>query len=207
MALANPKLHNSSAPKGSLATLDPLGKPIPGESLTTAPNENKWSWEQPPEYVEVDDALAFVIKNIETDPDSTERIERIMYSGTPIETLVNTITFAGFTDGKWSPDLAELMKPPLAAYFILKAMEQNIPIRVFNNKPSRNMLSDNQVIESMHGSNPNAFRHLKESVNSMTTADEEKSFGDMTGDIEGRLPDDVAQEVQMELPVNMGEDV
>jgi|TARA_R110000822_G_scaffold18946_6_gene62099 hypothetical protein len=200
--LANPKTHNPDAPAGSIEQLDPLGAPIPGQSLTDSPNEGKWEWEKPPKFTDVDEALGSIVERIEKNVESGERVDRLLLSGTPVETLVNTIAFAGFSEGQWSPDIAELMKPPLSAYFILRGMEKDIPLRIFNNKPKRKMMNNDAVMRGMKDNNPEAFSALEKEISMATLPMEEKSFMDM----EEQPMDMEEQPMDMEeQPMDMGE--
>jgi|TARA_Y100000361_G_C11110440_1_gene317265 hypothetical protein len=177
--LVNPKIHNPEAPVGSIENQDPLGAPIPGQSLTDASEESKWDWESPPQYTDVDEAVGSIVERVEKNVESGERVDRLLLSGTPVETLVNTIAFAGFSQGQWNPDLAELIKPPLSAYFILRGLEKDIPLRIFNNKPKRRMMDDDAVLRGMKDNNPEAFTALEEEINKATLPMEQRSFMDM----------------------------
>ena len=79
--------------------------------------------------------------------------------------MVNTLAFTGFAEGKWTPDVAELIKPPLSAFFIIRAMEENIPAILYNNpRAGRDGMSDELAMESMREGNPEAFEHLQQQV-------------------------------------------
>ena len=104
--------------------------PTPGESW--AEEDGKWGWDKPPEMTDPAYAVAYVIDQVEKDEPSIEEIRKLMLSGIPIESIVNTAAFGGFTTGMWSADIAELIKPPLTVYFIEFAGESGIPATVFN---------------------------------------------------------------------------
>ena len=88
--------------QGSVEALDVLNAAPPGHSLTDAPGEA--AWERPAVYSKPEDALKFVIEKVE-DPDAEENFLRLMISGTPIEAIINTIIFTGFSEGYWTPDI------------------------------------------------------------------------------------------------------
>jgi hypothetical protein len=149
------------AEKGSIEAMDPFDHPIPGQSLTDEPG--KHAFEKPPEFVDVDEAVAYVIDKIENSNGGKEELQKHMLTGMPIESIVNTISFAGFSDGQWNPDVAEMIKLPLSAYFMMMAQEENIPAIMFNQDPSQDTgMSDETVIEHMREGNPEAFAYLQQ---------------------------------------------
>ena len=158
--LLNPTKINkpNEVPRGSVQAQDPFDAPIPGQSLTEEPG--KYPFEQPPEMVDVDEAVEYAISKIVDDPEATEQVEKLMMMGMPIESIVNTIAFTGFAEGKWNPDIAELMKPPLSAFFIILAKESNIPAIMYNTDDEQS-LPDEQVIRGMKEGNPEAFGELQ----------------------------------------------
>ena len=62
---------------------NPFDAPIPGQSLTDTPGNNKW--EHPPQTL------------------------LLLHSGVSVEALTKGVLFSGFTEGKWTPDLAVLL--------------------------------------------------------------------------------------------------
>jgi len=159
--LLNPnKIENQTeVPVGAMDAQDPFDHPIPGQSLTEEPG--KYIFEKPPEFTDVDDAVEYVVGNIAENPEAVEKFEKLMITGMPIESIVNTISFTGFTEGKWTPDIAELIKPPLSAFFVILAQEENIPAVMFNSGDPE-ILPDDQVIASMREGNPEAFNVLQQ---------------------------------------------
>tara|TARA_R100000329_G_scaffold144089_1_gene128577 strand:+ start:583 stop:1188 length:606 start_codon:yes stop_codon:yes gene_type:complete len=170
--LLKPKKEGDMPPEqGSIEALDPFDHPIPGQSLTDEPG--KWSFEKPPEFVDVDEAVAYVVDKIENSNGGKEELQKHMLAGIPIESIVNTIAFTGFTDGQWNPDVAELIKLPLSAYFMMMAQEENIPAIMFNKDPSEDQgITDEQVLAGMQESNPEAFAHLQQQAAMMPMEEE-----------------------------------
>ena len=163
--LLNPtKISNpQEVKKGSIEAQDPFDAPIPGQSLTDEPG--KWAWEKPPEITDVDEAVESIVTPILEDPQKLEQIDKLMMTGLPIESIVNTLAFTGFAEGKWTPDVAELIKPPLSAFFIIRAKEENIPAILYNNpEGDAGGMSDDLAMESMREGNPDAFNHLQQQV-------------------------------------------
>ena len=163
--LLNPRKTMGDSPqKGSIEAMDPYDHPVPGQSLTEEPG--KHSFERPPEIVEVDDAVAYVIDKMQQSKGGKEELQKQMMAGMPIESIVNTIAFTGFTDGQWNPDVAEMIKLPLSAYFMMMAQEENIPAIMFNQDPSEDQgMSDEAVMAHMQEGNPRAYAHLQQQMN------------------------------------------
>ena len=151
--LLKPKKEGSvKAPEGSVESLDAFDHPIPGQSLTDEPG--KWAFERPPEFSGKRRGSMTLIK---------QEFQKHMMAGMPIESIINTISFAGFSDGQWNPDVAEMIKLPLSAYFMMMADEENIPAIMFNQDPNKDQgLSDDAVMASMQEGNPEAYAHLQQ---------------------------------------------
>jgi len=143
---------------------DKFAGPIPGQSLTDEPGSR--AWERPPEITDPDEAVFFVLEKFEKNEKVQSAYSKLMLAGMPIESIVNTITFGGFVEGKWTVDIAELMKPPLMSFFIAYADEHQIPYRVFNNPSElkRDDISDEQTLTHMADRNPKAFQELHEGL-------------------------------------------
>ena len=149
----NPEAYDK---KGSVKSLDPFSTPIPGQSLTMRPGSQ--AFEKPWVYTDPDECLIFIIDKLEQDRKAKEEHLALLASGVPIEYLVNTASFIGFTEGLWSPDIAELIKPGLAMYFLLTAMEEDIPFVLFNPEgKEEGKLNQNEIVESMKTLHPEAY--------------------------------------------------
>ena len=114
--------------------LDPFDAPIQGQGMADAPQGNQW--ERPAKIDKPEEALNYIVEKIEQNDEVHNAMVDLLASGTAIETLVNTASFAGFTEGMWTPDTAEIIKIPLSMYFIGMAMENNIPAQLFNKDES-----------------------------------------------------------------------
>ena len=126
-----------------------------GYSLTTPPG--KWPWERPPEITTPGEAVDTVINNIEQ-PEAMEEHLQLLAAGVSIEEIVGTISRVGFMEGKWSVDVAEIIKAPLAIYFMGLATEYDIPAKVFTTPtgfPRRNYgMKQQQLLNIMRDRNP-----------------------------------------------------
>ena len=149
--------------RGSIEAIDPVSTPVPGQSLTMRPGRQKF--ERPWKFTDPDDCVMFMIDKMEENRELKEQQLSQIAAGVPIEYIVNTIAFVGFSEGLWSPDVAELIKPPLAMYFILTATAENIPMVVFNpEKNDQAKLSNEEIITNMASLNPEAFEIIGEAV-------------------------------------------
>ena len=144
---------------------DKYGGAIPGQSLTDEPGGKVW--ENPPELTDPDEAVTFVVTQFEKSEKTQSAYSKLMLTGMPIESIVNTIAFGGFVEGKWTVDVAELIKPPLMSFFIAFADENEIPYKVFNNPKKLNDdgIPDHTVLPLMADRNPEAFAQLQEEAN------------------------------------------
>jgi len=87
-------------------TINPFDTPIPGQSLTDRPGNA--AWEHPPQFSDPNEALKFIHNRL-MDPEGAARIAMMLETGIPIEAIARTIVFAGFMEGKFSPDVGFLI--------------------------------------------------------------------------------------------------
>ena len=90
--------------------------PIPGESLTSSPDNAK-SWERPPQYVNEDKAMEALYLLL-TDQDKLPSLINLIDSGTPIDEIAQVILYQGYTAGQYNPDLMLAMIEP-AIYLLI----------------------------------------------------------------------------------------
>jgi hypothetical protein len=161
--LLNPKRINSKEGFGSrdLESVDPFDAPVPGQSLTEEPG--KRPWDTPPTITDVDDAFEYVIAKIEDNVELADDLDKFLMSGTPVESIVNTIAFTGFAEGMWSPDIAEMLKFPLSAYFAIRAKEQGFKLVMFNREDTPSV-TDEQIINNLRENDPEAVELIKEEL-------------------------------------------
>ena len=76
------------------------------------------------------DAIDFIIDKLE-DKAPQEDMLRLLSAGITIEELVNQISFKGFMEGTYSPDVAELIKPALTMYFLTLSLDSGFTPRMF----------------------------------------------------------------------------
>lgn len=183
-------LNNNVIQGAGTATQDSFNFPPPGHSLTDAPEQ--WPWDKPPRMTDPDKVVDFIIDKVDNNPDTKEHFLRLMAGGTTVEEIVNTVALGGFTAGEFNPDVAEVIKPPLAVYFIGLAIENKVPVIAFNKeaiKEENVMVSKRDTFELMKERNPQEFQKLKSMMmsrkapmeNTEKVAEKEQGFIDMGG--------------------------
>mgnify|MGYP005825307985 CR=1 FL=1 len=155
----DPKFEESLKPAaGSIEDVDMFNMPPAGHSLTDPPG--KRAYERPPIHSDPEKAFDFIAKKIQ-EPDTEENFLSLMAGGVPIEAIVNTITFAGFTEGYWTPDVSEMLKPPLSLHFIGIALENKIPATMFTKNPvktkNQQSVSDEDMLAMMKENRPDMY--------------------------------------------------
>lgn len=85
-----------------------LDAPIPGMSLTVEPGSVPW--EQPPQYVTVDDVASFYSEKLDN-PEAIFELMSLLERGTPVLTIVNTMIKASIMKGYHTVDTGFLVTP------------------------------------------------------------------------------------------------
>jgi hypothetical protein len=123
-----------------------------------------------------EEAMAWVVSRVEQ-PEVEENFLRLMLSGVPIEAITNTITFTGFTEGYWSPDMSELLKMPIAMHFMGLALENGIPATIFNKDPElakeEGMIPEEKVMAIMEENRPDMYEKIMYATDLLLEEDEE----------------------------------
>ena len=104
-----------------LNVLANTGRPIPGQSLTTDPN-NPAPYEQPPEFTNIHEASEHIFNNLIKE-ESYVPLMKLLLDDMPIMDIAQTLIFTGFTEGKWNPDLMIMLAEPVA-YMLLALAER-----------------------------------------------------------------------------------
>ena len=96
---------------------------VPGESLTQSLGQ--YPYEQPPEFNTPKEALNFILDRY-YHPVTFSNIVKVLAAGVPIELIVDTLVFTGFLQGKYTVDVAELIKPALFLNIIADARDTDL---------------------------------------------------------------------------------
>lgn len=93
-----------------MAKYNNFDAPIPGQSLTDTPGN--YPWEHSPNVTRVEDAMMYLTERF-TEEENAQNLVSMLKAGVPVEAIARVVLFAGFTEGKWSVDLAILIGEPL----------------------------------------------------------------------------------------------
>ena len=141
-----------------------FNSPIPGHSLTDTPVGRPY--EHPPTYTNPDDAIDFIVDKL-MQPENQSRFQKLMFAGMSVEEIVNTVALGGFAGGMISPDVAEIIKPPIAMVLINKALEADIPVKVFSGDSEideASTMDDESTLRMMADRNPEQLKMLLQEV-------------------------------------------
>jgi len=116
--------------EGKQLGVDPLDRATPGQSLTSAPKD--WAWEKPPQILSPKDATNMIISRL-NEPEYHNQMMDMLYAGVTIESLVKVLTFTGFMNGLWTPDVAEATKVPVFFWIMAQAAKAGLRPRLYNN--------------------------------------------------------------------------
>ena len=144
--------------------ITPLSGP-PGHSLTDTPR--KWAWDKPPVYSDPDEAVDFVLDSLETESKKNDMI-KLMLAGVSIEEIVTQIGFKGFMEGYYTPDVAELIKPPISLYLLVVADDAVFKPIFYAGDPEGkrpDSVSDETFFGIMKQRNPELFAAMIEKAN------------------------------------------
>ena len=89
---------------------NPFDAPVPGQSLTDKPGN--YPWEHSPQYTDTAEAADYVWDRL-SQPEFAEQVIAMLDAGIPVEAIGRIIIFAGFTEGKWTPDVAFIIAEPV----------------------------------------------------------------------------------------------
>ena len=123
--------------------LDPFAAPIAGQSLTDTPG--KMPYERPPQIVDPEQAFN-ILKDSMDEPEQMRSILNIIDAGLSAETVASSFVMKMFSEGIITPDIAELIKPPIVAHIVDLATEAGIEdITVVNELPQEGMTEEDSL--------------------------------------------------------------
>jgi len=121
---------------------NPFDGPIAGQSLTDEPGN--YPWEHAPQYTDPEELLDSMYDQL-TSGKMAEQIIAMLDAGVPVEAIVRTMTFSGFMQGKYTPDVGFMIIEPLMK--IVSAI--GIRAGVSELKLSLEDLSNNKFLKDM----------------------------------------------------------
>ena len=132
----------------------------PGIGLTQP--KGKWQWEKPPAIVDPNQAIDETISQLEP---MKESLAKLLLAGVSVEEIVSTTVFNAFMEGKYTPDVAEIIKPALSIYLMKVADDFDTPFKLYAEDPESNEIDDVELFRTMKQRNPAMFKQLYENVN------------------------------------------
>jgi hypothetical protein len=187
---------------GTIEAKDPFATAPPGHSLTE--DNSKWAWGKPPQIVDPEEALEKAITSLQK-PKVRDEMFKLLYTGVAVEVMVEGYILQSFQEGKFTPDVGILIKPPLGMYIAHMAEEAGIPYRLFENEGAteEGKMDDKTFFTMMKQNNPRMFEFIKENVNesiregNMPSEPTEENF--MTMDAPQEMPTE--EMVTDEMPI------
>jgi len=145
----------------SAGGMNDFNKAPPGWSFTQP--RGKWAWEKPPVHSSPATAVDAIIDRLET-PEVRTQMEKLMIAGVSIQEITNTIAIGGFSQGHFTPDVAEIIKGPIAVYLMSIAEEENIPVRGYNTDDGLyemdEGIDDRTIMTLMEKRNPDLYEYI-----------------------------------------------
>ena len=89
---------------------DAFSAPIPGQSLTDEPGN--YPWEHAPKNTDPEEIVNDLFLRM-TKPEALEEILTMLDAGIPAEAIVRVMTFTGFAEGEFNPDVGFIIVEPL----------------------------------------------------------------------------------------------
>lgn len=188
---------------------DRMQKPVPGWSLTQP--KGKWPWEQPPRFVNPDEAVDYVIDRLE-DEATQQRFIKLMFAGISVEEITEAVARGGFMQGFYTPDVAEIIKAPIGIYLMGIAEDNNIPANVFANpealkREQEGDIDDLTLLDIMKRRNPEfaSYAMSYEDPEYQASLEREQKMSQGFLGVDGEMPeeeeeiDEAAEEFAEEL--------
>tara|TARA_R100001230_G_C5653581_1_gene158510 strand:- start:116 stop:646 length:531 start_codon:yes stop_codon:yes gene_type:complete len=151
-----------------------------GHSLTNAPGQ--WAWDSPPQIADPNDAIDFVIDKLE-DQQTHESMMKMLLAGITIEELVSQISFKGFMQGFFNPDVAELIKPAIAIYLYDQADKNGIEPQVYMDRnPEGEELDDVSFFKILKDRNPKLYSGMLEQIKEDHRMEEQRAVSSVEKD-------------------------
>jgi len=163
------------------------GRPVPGQSLTTDP-ENPAPYEKPPEFTSVHAAARDIFDYL-VQPEVYADTMEVLSEGVPLMDVVQAFVFTGFKEGKWNPDLMLMLVEPIAYMILALAERVGIDPVIYNGE------EEDEASE---------LAMLGTSLEEGRLENMRKFSKEMVAMPEGVLPSDITQEIgQIKPPASL----
>lgn len=159
------------------------GRPIPGQSLTSNPDEPR-PFEGPPDFTNFKEALDYVAAELLLEENFMPMV-LAMGDGVPVTDLAMQIGYVGFREGKWNPDLMMMLMEPLMYLLMALAEKAGIKYRIDD--------EDDDDDEDTTSDQSNQFEQLKKVT--------KEKFPTKSSVSKTALPSDILEKVEeLEIP-------
>ena len=130
--------------------IDFFDRPIPGQSFTDAQGKNPY--ESQPMVTSPEQAMNLVEESLAA--------QNLLDAGISSETIASALVLKMFSEGVFTPDVAEIIKPPLIAVITDLGMDAGVEdVNVVNSVPQDAMSTD-QSYELMQQVNPEKYNRI-----------------------------------------------
>ena len=162
-----PRQKHDQAALDQMVSMSSKGGPIPGQSLTSDPEQPR-PWEKPPTYTNPREALMY-ISTLILKPEAIEGILGSLLNGAAVVDIVTAILYTNFTEGIISPDMMLLLMEPVMYLVMSIGEEANIQYNIEGDDLDELDEDDPEEIEEKINEFRNAFTEIKnsETVNSV----------------------------------------
>lgn len=159
------------------------GRPIPGQSLTSNPDEPR-PFEGPPDFTNFKEALDYVAAELLLEENFMPMV-LAMGDGVPVTDLAMQIGYVGFREGKWNPDLMMMLMEPIMYLLMALAEKAGIKYRIDD--------EDDDDDEDTTSDQSNQFEQLKKVT--------KEKFPTKSSVSKTALPSDILEKVEeLEIP-------
>jgi hypothetical protein len=126
---------------------DFLEAPIPGMSLTTEPGS--MPWEQPPQFVTIQQVADFYINNLTEDQEIIDKALDAIESGVPLQSLANGVIMFNMMKGIHTIDVGFLVMPVIVELFITLAELNDIEYFIAEEDKLKGKVLDRTLVEKV----------------------------------------------------------
>ena len=159
------------------ANFDPLARAIPGQSFTDEQGKNPY--ERPPSIVSPKQAMDVVVDSLQ-EVKTKENVLQLLDAGISSETIASSLVLKMFSEGVFTPDVAEIIKPPLISVITDMGVEEGIEdINVVNELPKEAM-PEEAKLDLMRKLNPQKHQKIISDYQDTSTEEELASMIDFS---------------------------
>lgn len=138
-----------------------FNSPQPGQSLTAEPGSRPW--EQPPQFVNPDDAFIYVMDRMAKKENVTQMLN-LLDKGVSVNAVTEMVLQSGVMNGKWSPDLAMILAEPTATLIMRTARDAGVKYKTRPKDPNYNQMRTAGRMEKLPPPAPEVQEGLKQAA-------------------------------------------